>query len=135
MSDPVTRLKAARSGRSVGRFRVSVHSTRFEVSGWGSPGSRVSCRQYAATPGERAPRCRHLDDHHPTSPVRRSVTSSPTRSTASRNSLSKTGVNPRRRKVVLSLLGQSWGQLGNRPERAGTQTVVPQRLTGPPGSE
>ena len=38
MSDPVTRLKAARSGRSVGRFRVSVHSTRFEVSGWGSPG-------------------------------------------------------------------------------------------------
>ena len=37
MSDPVTRLKAARSGRSVGRFRVSVHSTRFEVSGLGLP--------------------------------------------------------------------------------------------------
>ena len=36
-------IAAARSGRSVGRFRVSVHSTRFEVSGWGSPGSRVSC--------------------------------------------------------------------------------------------
>ena len=54
-AEPAEHPADARSGRSVGRFRVSVHSTRFEVSGWGSPGSRVSCRQYAATPENERP--------------------------------------------------------------------------------
>ena len=41
---------AARSARIVGRFRVSVHATRSEVSGLWSSGVGASCRQYAATP-------------------------------------------------------------------------------------
>ena len=42
--------RQARSGRSVARFRVSVHSTRPAVFGFGSPRSAASCMQYAVTP-------------------------------------------------------------------------------------
>ncbi len=51
----ISRAWATRSARIVGRFRVSVHATRSEVSRLRSSGVGASCRQYAASSPTRSP--------------------------------------------------------------------------------